>query len=628
MIRRNAARATALAAALAAMVACNSDDHNNEPLDVTILHINDHHSHLDEHDFGLDVSDLPLSITPDAGKVEVRYGGYPRMIGLVEELTGESANVLKLHAGDAITGTLYYTLFEGEADAAMMNRICFDAFTVGNHEFDDSDAGLARFIDYLHSGTCQTPVLGANVVPANDSPIRDRISPYTIVERSGQKLGVIGIDIAGKTKNSSRPLPGTEFLDETATAQKYIDELAARGVDKIILLTHYQYGNETTLAQNLRGVDVVVGGDSHTLLGADNLMGLGFEPEGPYPTVVTNADGDTACVVQAWEYTQVLGRLDVSFDENGKVIECSGSPVMPIDGASFTAELGGEEVTLNAADQAVVLERLTALPEVRAVASDSTATSLLAGYDEQVDVLKQTVIGQVAENLCLARIPGDNRGAPLCEPSETYERGSDISNIVAKAFLMKEPSADMAIQNGGGVGIINIPAGDFTIADAYALLPFANNMVVLTMTGAEIIEVLEDALANIYDNGGSTGAYPYASGLRYHVDASRARGQRISQVEVNPRLTGDWQPIDTTRSYRVVTHDFISNGRDGYATFGRITEDGRSEDTYSEYAQSFVDYVKSLTEQGQALRKLPQDEYSTQQFTDTSGCNHSQNPSC
>lgn len=627
MIRKNAWRASALAAALATLVACSSDDDQGTPLDVTILHINDHHSHLEEHDFDLDVSGLPLSVTPDEGEVSVRYGGYPRMIGLVEELAAESGNVLKLHAGDAITGTLYYTLFEGEADAAMMNRICFDAFTVGNHEFDDSDAGLARFIDYLHSGSCQTPVLGANVVPADDSPVRGRISPYTIVERAGQKIGIIGIDIAGKTKNSSQPLPGTQFLDETETAQKYIDELTEQGIDKIILLTHYQYSNEKALAQNLRGVDVVVGGDSHTLLGGENLQGLGFDPEGPYPTVVTNADGDTACVVQAWEYTQVLGRLDVSFDEAGKVVKCSGSPVMPIDGASFTAEINGDEVSLNAADQAVVLERLTALPEVRAVAADSTATSLLAGYDEQVDVLKQTVIGQVEENLCLARIPGDNRGAPLCEPADTYELGSDISNIVAKAFLMKEPSADMAIQNGGGVRI-NIPADEFTIADAYTLLPFANNMVVLTMTGAEIVEVLEDALANIYDNGGSTGAYPYASGLRYHVDVSQPRGQRISQVEVNPRLEGSWQPIDTARNYRVVTNDFISSGRDGYLTFGRVTEDGRSEDIYSEYAQGFVDYVKSLTEQGQALRKLPREEYSTQQFTDSEGCNHSQNPSC
>ena len=94
---------------------------------------------------------------------------------IVTALPGRAAlatpgrNVLKLHAGDAITGDLYYTQSEGQADAELMNTACFDAFAIGNHEFDGGDAGLVKFIDYLHAGACKTPVLSANIGPAAGS---------------------------------------------------------------------------------------------------------------------------------------------------------------------------------------------------------------------------------------------------------------------------------------------------------------------------------------------------------------------------------------------------------------------------------------------------------------------------
>jgi 5'-nucleotidase/UDP-sugar diphosphatase len=70
-----------------------------------------------------------------------------------------------------MTGTLYHTLYNGEADAALMNTVCFDAFELGNHEFDEGDAGLRRFLDHLRSGQCRTTVLAANVEPAIGSPL-------------------------------------------------------------------------------------------------------------------------------------------------------------------------------------------------------------------------------------------------------------------------------------------------------------------------------------------------------------------------------------------------------------------------------------------------------------------------
>ena len=101
---------------------------------LTILHINDHHSHLR--------ADGRMSLKIGGENTRVRSGGFPAIVSTFKNLSDGKNNVLKLHAGDAITGDLYYTLFKGEADAALMNEVCFDAFAVGNHEFDDGTLDL------------------------------------------------------------------------------------------------------------------------------------------------------------------------------------------------------------------------------------------------------------------------------------------------------------------------------------------------------------------------------------------------------------------------------------------------------------------------------------------------------
>ena len=579
------------------------------------------------------MSGLGLSATTEAGdpvaEVDVTYGGFPMMVTLFNQLAAEGEHVLKLHAGDAITGTLYYSLFNGSADADVMNQICFDAFALGNHEFDDGDTGLAGFLDELAGGSCATPtpVLAANVVPAESSAIREGyIEPYTIIERGGEQIGIIGIVIAGKTKNSSSPDEGTEFLDETETAQRYINELREAGVNKVVLLSHYGYANEVAMAGELDGVDVIVGGDSHSLLGDDTFAGLGFNPVGEYPTQVTDASGAPVCVVQAWEYAHLMGRLDVSFDARGQVTACAGSPVMPV-ADQFIYEFNDDETrTLDAGDAMLVADRLSSEDEITVTMPDGVTTQLIAGFNEEVSVLEQMVIGSVAEDLCLERFPNQGRST-ICDVSETYNKGSDISNIVAKAFMTVTPTADIGIQNGGGVRV-DVAAGDFTIADAFTLLPFSNTLVTLEMTGQEVMDVLEDALSNALDDGGSTGSYPYASGLRFDVDASQPFGSRVSNVEVNPRVAGTWAPIEPGLVYTVVTNDFIASGQDGYDTFGPIFDAGNFVDTFTEYAQGFIDYVEALTDLGMPLARLPAAEYSTKSYIGSDGCDHSQTNDC
>ncbi|MDG2299834.1 MAG: NAD nucleotidase [Planktomarina sp.] len=572
---------------------------------LTILHINDHHSHLR--------ADGRMSLSIGGDNTRVRSGGFPAIVSTFDKLSAGKNNVLKLHAGDAVSGSLFFTLFKGEADAALMNEVCFDAFALGNHEFNEGDAGLAKFLDFLKAGECNTTVLAANVKPEvgvsalTPKSETDYIQPYTIIDVAGMKVGIIGIDIVRKTKMSSSPDETTLFLDEAETSQKMVNELREAGVNRIIIMAHYGYENELKLAEIIDGVDVIIGGDSHTLLG--DFEDIGLNSAGPYPTIVQGVGGKSVCVATAWQYSQIVGELNISFNNAGDVESCSGLPHVMVADSFKRKNDDGDRVEIEGAERDAVYAQIKADPKLSIVEEDAQAASVLASFNEKVEEMQAIKVGVVTENLCLARIPGDTR-SKICAPEDTANKGSDISMLVAHAFREMAKASDIAIQNGGGVRT-DIAKGDLTMGDAYKLLPFANTLVEMDMTGAEIKTVLEEALDYALQPDGSTGAYPYAAGLRWRVDATRPAGQRLSNMEFKGRNDSSWTPLDSAATYKLVTNNYIAAGRDGYLTFKTVKNDGRYLDTYLDYAQSFVDYVR---ERG-SVSKLPESEYSTQAMT-------------
>lgn len=293
-----------------------------------------------------------------------------------EESAGRQ--VLKLHAGDAVTGTSYYSLFRGESDAKMMAHMCFDAFAVGNHEFDDGDASLSNFIAMLgnHTSLCPAvPVLGANVVPRATSPLKGKISKTTTITKGGEKIGIVGINVKKKTEQSSFPSPGTTLTDEATAAQAAIDSLVAASVNKIVLLTHIGVAADLSKLAVLKHVDVIVGGDSLSLLGSEtDVSGVG-NVGGAYPTEKTNGSGKKVCVVQAWEYGKVLGALQVDFDANGDVTGCTGKPHFVYDDSSFRTN---GKVDLNTTQKAAMKTYLDGLGNFHAKAEHAATKVSLA----------------------------------------------------------------------------------------------------------------------------------------------------------------------------------------------------------------------------------------------------------
>lgn len=435
-------------------------------LNLTILHMNDHHSNLEQDDFDVEVVDLPFNLSDSSiEEVSIPYGGFARIKSYLDKSTMMGNNTLKLHAGDALVGTPIYSIFQVQADAAVMRELCFDAFCLGNHvrirytlrsidphdcylchlvqEFDDGDSNLADFINALRSSdTCETAVLGANVLPGESSPLRSLqesglLSNSQVFEFDDEEqVGVVGINIRNKTLLSSRPDEGTTLSDERETARTEVEALTNAGVNKIVLLTHIGYDLDLEWMVNIPNVDVIVGGDSHTLLGENGV----FEAAAPYPGIQTASDGRTVCVVQAWEFAHGLGELNVEFDDNGEVISCSGHPVFPIG----TPELDNAEEAMAVTEYLVGLGDSFVLTE-----PDANTMMVLEGFTGQLSSLLAETIATVPEDICFERIPGQGRST-ICPAEASKEQGGGVCNLVAQAFLSQTLEAQVAIQNGGG----------------------------------------------------------------------------------------------------------------------------------------------------------------------------------
>ena len=194
----------------------------------------------------------------------------------------------------------------------MMNKLGYDAMTVGNHEFDDGPEVLSGFIDAV-----TFPVLMSNADISAEPRLLGKLAKSAVIERGGEKLGLIGLTPLD-TADLASPGDNISFTDPVAAVQREVDSLNAKGVNKIIVLSHSGYGVDQRIAAATTGVDVIVGGHSNTFL-----SNISDRAEGPYPTVV----GNTA-IVSAYAYGKFLGELTVLFDEDGVVVSATGEPLI------------------------------------------------------------------------------------------------------------------------------------------------------------------------------------------------------------------------------------------------------------------------------------------------------------
>ncbi|TQV62069.1 MAG: NAD nucleotidase [Sulfurovum sp.] len=539
---------------IAILSGCSTKDISHlKPLKTTIIHINDHHSHINSEKIALNI---------DNEAVEAEIGGFARVVSRINELQKRKINPITLHAGDALQGTMYYTVFKGEVDAKLMNLISWDAFELGNHEFDDGDDELNRFLKDLN-----TTVLASNVVVNQNSSLHNRIKPYKIIIRDNQKIAIIGIDVAYKTKYSSRPSKNVEFWDEIQSVNKYIKELKTQGINKFIVLSHFGLENDIKLAFQIEGVDVIIGGDSHSLMGDYDMIGLKSATK-DYPIITKSKDNKKVCIAQSWEYSYAVGALNVKFDEFGDIKECSGYVDLLFDFNTKNKKL---------------LDTVRLYPQLKIVKEDEKALEIIRSYKSQLDKKQKEIVGFNKKYIGHNRIPFDK-----IDGVSSLEYGSEIAPLIAKAFYLKSNNASFAIQNAGGVRS-GLTSGNITIEDVYKLLPFSNTLIEFKMSGKEVKELLEDAFSSTFDKS-STGAFAYGYAIRYDVDSKQSKGNRVSNIEVLNKTTDKFEPIELNKQYIVITNSYIADGKDGYEKFVTIKD---KINTYYDYAMSFVDFIKT-----------------------------------
>ena len=428
---------------------------------LTILHTNDFHARFEpisRFDSGCSDEDN------DAGEC---FGGSARLVTAVAEAKARSNNHILVDGGDQFQGTLFYTYYKGAAAAEFMNLMGYDAMTVGNHEFDDGPEVLRGFVD-----TVNFPVLMSNADVSGEELLADAIMPSTVIERGGERIGLIGLT-PENTQELASPGPNVTFSDPVAAVQGQVDALTADGVNKIIVLSHSGMNVDMAVAEAVDGIDVIVGGHDNTYLNSND-----EDADGPYPTMV----GDTA-IVQAYAYGKYLGELNVTFDDDGNITEASGGPII-MDAA---------------------------------VAEDAAAVARIDELAAPLDEIRNEVVAEAAD-----LIVGD-RG--VCRQMECSG-----GNLIADAMLdrVADQGIQIAFQNSGGIRA-NIEAGEITKGEVLTVLPFQNTLSTFFISGQTMIDALENG-ASQHEDG--SGRFPQVAGMSFTVDLTMEPGSRISNVMV------------------------------------------------------------------------------------------------
>ena len=462
---------------------------------LTILHTNDFHARFEP------VSKFDSSCGAEDNAEGKCFGGTARLVTAIADARKRSNNSILVDGGDQFQGTLFYTYYKGKVAAEMMNKLGYDAMTVGNHEFDDGPEVLRGFMDAVNF-----PVLMSNADLSGEELLRGRLAKSTIIERGGEKLGLIGLT-PQDTDELASPGPNIIFTDPVGAVQAEVEKLEAEGVNKIIVLSHSGYGVDQKVAAETTGVDVIVGGHSNTLLSNTD-----ERAEGPYPTMV-----GTTAIVSAYAYGKFLGELNVTFNDAGEIVEARGEPLV-MDGA---------------------------------VTEDAPTVARIAELAGPLEEIRQRVVAEAA-----APIDGDKG---TCRARECT-----MGNLVADAMLdrVKAQGVTISIANSGGLRA-SIDAGEVTMGEVLTVLPFQNTLSTFQARGSTILAGLENGFSQIEEGAGR---FPQVAGMKVVYDPNAAPGNRVVSVDVKE---GDaWVPLDAEKVYGVVTNNYVRNGGDGYKMFG------------------------------------------------------------
>jgi 5'-nucleotidase / UDP-sugar diphosphatase len=509
---------------------------------LTVLHNNDGESDLlasdDDPDPGAGTISRFGHLLQDLRREALRAGrGHRGKTGVVTISAGDNFLASPEWQASLDKGVPYY-------DAIALDYLDYDAFTIGNHEFDFGPEVLANFINSFRGN--DDVFLSANLDFSAEPALQElveqgRIRPSIVVRERGERIGIIGVTTPELREVSS---PGDVVIDDdlTGVIQAEVDRLTRRGVDKILVSSHLQdIDNELALVPTLSGVDAVIGG------------GGGEDIRANYPLTATDADGRTVPVVTVpGDYSDV-GRLQLQFDRRGEVVGYGG---------------GLEPVTSAEPQDPFILRRV-----------EQPVADYVSGLAEQVVATSEVGLNGIR--------------------ADVRSRETNLGNLLADAMLATGqqlagdfgvPAPQVALQNGGGIRNDSvIGPGDITQLDTFDIAPFTNFVAVVpNVERADLVAAVEHGLSGL---PGQQGFFGQWGGLVVEYDPDAAAGGRV----VNLTLDDGTQIVSggtlvAGNPITMATIDFLAAGNDGYDMLEPydFTVVGVS------YQQSLANYLQSL----------------------------------
>ncbi|HVP38085.1 MAG TPA: bifunctional UDP-sugar hydrolase/5'-nucleotidase [Candidatus Saccharimonadales bacterium] len=460
---------------------------------ITLLHTNDTHSHLESFD------------NFHGGVHAPHTGGVARRATLVAAVRAEGQPVLLLDAGDVFQGTPYFNFYHGRLDYELMDRLHYDLGCLGNHDLDD---GYAHFRELR--GLRHFTVLAANVdAPvAGGGPAGPLGPPDTILTAGSHQVGVFGLtterllEIVSRSRN-----PGLEVHPAAPIARAEVHKLRAAGCDLVVALSHLGVDDDQALADSVDGIDLIVGGHSHTFLTEMRLV---------KHAGAANGWGGTG-IVQTGCFGINLGRIDVDFD-------------------------GARPVTA----------RYRLVPADSTVAEDPGIVAFMAPYKAAVDSAMNVQVGEAA---------GDFRKDV---PGPETALGDLVAEVVRQCS-----GADVGLVNWGGIRT-PLAQGPIRASDVYTMLPFDNEVVRVEMSGAQLRELFDFIAGLGRRESGGRGAPAGGAARRAGVARGQIAGASFVEGAAGAEsIQVGGAALDPARTYTVGTIDFLSSGGDGFEMLHR-----------------------------------------------------------
>lgn len=513
-------------------------DPRGQLVDLQLLAFNDYHGHI-EPDTPGDIDGAPA-------------GGGEYLASKLAQLREGNRNTLTVAAGDLIGGSPFFSgLFHDEPSVESLNAMGLDISSVGNHEFDEGVTELLR----MQEGGCH-PVdgcyfaddpftgadfqwLAANVV--HETTGETPLPPYWIERFQGVKVGFIGMTLeATDTLVAKSGIVGWDFLDEAETANALVPELTAQGVEAIIVLLHEGGSQDpapgdVNACEGISGpilaindaldpeIDVVITGHTHL----------------PYNCRLDDPSGAPRIVTSAYSFGRVVSEVDLVLDKRTHDVRRD----------------------LSAATNHVVVQ--SELP------ADPAITAVIEKWAPLAAALGNVPIGEITADVPRGGIPsGSDRGVE-----------SSAGNLVADAQLLATQvngnGAQIAFMNPGGLRsdlrFASSSAGEgdgvVTYGEAFTFQPFSNSLVTMPMTGAQIVDVLEEQC----QPAGSSRPFLHlgvSAGFTYDLSTTIVAGVCTSVTISNVSLDGN--PLEMGTTYKVTVNIFLADGGDNFTTFATI----------------------------------------------------------